>query len=284
MRSDKKNGFARTKIIFGLGIVVVIAGILSFSHVTSNKAELPQDNEVIRAEAGRETNPPASPDADKTADLFNIAKEAESSDNRDSVETGGKKSPVNENLLDGYFDTNSFRIRPKFVGDNSVGIEVQWIRSDSVLRKLGVLKGDVIKSINGMPIKSIEDCKYASNSLLNGFRGSLEIIREDSLIMLIIGERLSILPNERERFGVRPKFEGDFQAKGVEIWRLRDDCVLAKLGLQKKDIIKIIEDTAIQNVGDLVNSIYRGIRKPSFDIKIVRNNEPLAVIYVVEQK
>ena len=63
---------------------------------------------------------------------------------------------VIDNLMMNPFDEmKRFRIRPKFEGNEPVGLEFQWMQNDSLLSQLGMKKGDVIKSINGMPMKNM---------------------------------------------------------------------------------------------------------------------------------
>ena len=97
---------------------------------------------------------------------------------------------VIENLLMNPFDEmKRFRIRPKFNGNEPVGIEVQWIQNDSVLTKLGVQKGDVMKSVNGIPMKNMGDITNAINSLMNGTRFDVEVLRGDAPINLVYAVR-----------------------------------------------------------------------------------------------
>jgi hypothetical protein len=97
---------------------------------------------------------------------------------------------VIDNLMMNPFDEmKRFRIRPKFVGNEPVGIEVQWIQNDSVLTKLGVQKGDVMKSVNGIPMKNMGDITNAINSLMNGTRFDVEVLRGESPINLVYAVR-----------------------------------------------------------------------------------------------
>jgi membrane-associated protease RseP (regulator of RpoE activity) len=182
--SSKKNGFARTKIILGIGVFIIVAVILSFfPKMISNKVELDSVTE-------RES---LTPEADKVMSQVSTAETDEAAD---------------------LFDTE-------------------------------VLRGN--------------DSYYISS-----------------------GERLSMSQSEMDKFRVRPKFSDGYQATGDEIWWQRDDSLLIKLGLQNKDIIKSVNGTKIQNIGNLVEAIYWGVSKPRIDIEIERNDKPLVVTYIVE--
>jgi len=105
-------------------------------------------------------------------------------------EEGAIDRAVIDNLLMNPFDEmKRFRIRPKFVGNEPIGIEVQWIQNDSVLTKLGVQKGDILQSVNGIPMKNMGDITNAINSLMNGNRFDVEVTRDNAPMNLIYSVR-----------------------------------------------------------------------------------------------
>ena len=94
------------------------------------------------------------------------------------------RETVNELLMNPFDEMKKFRIRPKFNGSESIGIEVQWLQNDSILGKLGVARNDVIQSINGIPMKNMGDIANAINSLMNGSRFDVEVLRGNNKEML----------------------------------------------------------------------------------------------------
>ena len=106
-----------------------------------------------------------------------------------AAEAGGRegvvsRETVNDLLMNPFDEMKKFRLRPKFEGNESLGIEVQWIQDDSILGQLGVTQNDVIKSVNGIPMKNMGDVANAINSLMNGSRFDVEVIRENAPIEL----------------------------------------------------------------------------------------------------
>ncbi|GHV39727.1 hypothetical protein FACS1894187_20020 [Synergistales bacterium] len=78
-------------------------------------------------------------------------------------------------LMENPFDEmKRVRIRPSSEGN---GIQVQWINRDSILNQLGVQKGDVISSINGIPLRNMIDITNSINSLMNSDRFDVEVKR-----------------------------------------------------------------------------------------------------------
>jgi len=79
------------------------------------------------------------------------------------------------NMMQNPFDElKRIRIRPN---EKSGGLEVQWIQNDSLLRRLGVQRGDVIKSVNGIPFTNMGDIANSLNSLMNSERFDVEVTR-----------------------------------------------------------------------------------------------------------
>jgi len=94
------------------------------------------------------------------------------------------REDVNNLMMNPFDEMKRFRIRPKFDGNEPIGIEVQWIQNDSILGKLGVARNDVLKSVNGIPMKNMGDITNAINSLMNGSRFDVEVIRGNAPVML----------------------------------------------------------------------------------------------------
>ena len=95
----------------------------------------------------------------------------------------GKKRAVDR--IGSSEEMGRFRMRPKFVGNDLIGIEVQWIQNDSVLSKLGVQRGDILQSINGIPMKNMADITNAFISLMNANSFDVEVVRGDSTMNLL---------------------------------------------------------------------------------------------------
>lgn len=81
---------------------------------------------------------------------------------------------VNQLVQNPFDELKRVRIRPS---EAAGGLEVQWIQNDSILRKLGVKKGDVIRSVNGIPFTNMGDIANSINSLMNSERFDVEVTR-----------------------------------------------------------------------------------------------------------
>lgn len=84
---------------------------------------------------------------------------------------------VNRMLMNPFDEMKRFRLRPKFEGAQASGIEIQWLDKESILTKLGVEQGDVLQSVNGIPIRNMGDVANAINSLLGGSRFDVQVVR-----------------------------------------------------------------------------------------------------------
>ena len=79
------------------------------------------------------------------------------------------------NLVQNPFDElKRIRIRPN---ESAGGLEVQWIQNDSLLKRLGVQRGDVIRSVNGIPFTNMGDIANSISSLMTSERFDVEVTR-----------------------------------------------------------------------------------------------------------
>jgi type II secretory pathway component PulC len=91
---------------------------------------------------------------------------------------------VNDLLMNPFNEMKKVRLRAKFENGDALGIEVQWLARDSLLRELGVKKGDIVKSINSVPIQNMGDISNAINSLMGGDRFEVEVLRRGESVPL----------------------------------------------------------------------------------------------------
>ena len=80
---------------------------------------------------------------------------------------------VNQLVQNPFDELKKVRLRPQ----GQAGLQIQWIQNDSILKKLGVKRGDVIKSINGIPFNNMADIANSINSLMNSERFDVEVER-----------------------------------------------------------------------------------------------------------
>lgn len=81
---------------------------------------------------------------------------------------------VNQLIQNPFDELKRIRMRPS---EKDGGLEVQWIQSDSILKRLGVQRGDVIKSVNGIPFTNMGDIANSISSLMNSERFDVEVTR-----------------------------------------------------------------------------------------------------------
>ena len=81
---------------------------------------------------------------------------------------------VNQLVQNPFDELKKVRLRPK---DGELGLQIQWIQNDSILRKLGVKKGDVIKAVNGIPFTNMGDIANSISSLMSSERFDVEVNR-----------------------------------------------------------------------------------------------------------
>lgn len=94
------------------------------------------------------------------------------------------RSLIDQMLANPYELMSAVRITPYVKDGNPVGFQVRHLKRDNVLAQLGVKNGDVIKSINGIPIRNVGDVMNTIQSLMNSPSISVEVERGGSTINL----------------------------------------------------------------------------------------------------
>lgn len=91
---------------------------------------------------------------------------------------------VNQLLMNPFDELKKVRLRATFQDDDPLGMQVQWIANDSILKELGVQKGDIVSSVNGIPMNNMGDISNAINSLMGGTRFDVEVLRDGETVPL----------------------------------------------------------------------------------------------------
>ncbi|MBQ7543559.1 MAG: hypothetical protein IJT02_01295 [Synergistaceae bacterium] len=121
--------------------------------------------------AATPTPPPAPPAPKRAAARKNTGDVQEATEQSE----GAISAELVNSLVQNPFDElKRIRLRPN---DKEGGLEVQWIQNDSILRQLGVRRGDVIRSVNGIPFTNMGDIANSINSLMNSERFDVEVTR-----------------------------------------------------------------------------------------------------------
>src|SRR6056297_3619844 len=91
---------------------------------------------------------------------------------------------VNKLLMNPFDELKKVRLRAKFDNDDPLGMQVHWIAKDSLLKELGVQKGDIVRSVNGIPMTNMGDISNAINSLMGGTNFDVEVLRDGKSVPL----------------------------------------------------------------------------------------------------
>ncbi len=74
-------------------------------------------------------------------------------------------------------NTTKIKFRPFFTKGSPDGVMVYAIKPESVFNKAGIRNGDIVKSINGTPVSSVEDASSLISDMENSGNGKLTLIR-----------------------------------------------------------------------------------------------------------
>lgn len=94
------------------------------------------------------------------------------------------RETVDNLLMNPLDEMKKFRLRPAFDGGKALGVEVQWMDRGSFLESVGVEKGDVIQSVNGLEIRNMGDVVNVVNSLMGGDAFDVQVLRGGQAVSL----------------------------------------------------------------------------------------------------
>jgi general secretion pathway protein C len=92
-------------------------------------------------------------------------------------ETGANHYMIDRDQLAAQMRTPDFLRQATMVPSNGGGFQVRQIQSGSLYEKLGLRPGDIVKSINGQPINSVEDAMKLYQQMANLSSVQMEVQR-----------------------------------------------------------------------------------------------------------
>lgn len=99
---------------------------------------------------------------------------------KDNKEGAIPSELVNHLVMNPYDEIAKMRMVPSKEG----GMEIQRIAPDSVLGLVGVVQGDVVKSLNGIEVTNLGDIANAVNSVVSGTRLDVTVLRSGKPVEL----------------------------------------------------------------------------------------------------
>lgn len=147
-----------SEVMFRRGQERAVTKYITYGALPAKKAEAPKPS------SHTQTKP--SPEPPKQGNIIAAVPDAQE---------GQIPGELVSNLVQNPFDElKRIRIRPN---EKAGGLEVQWIQNDSLLKRLGVQRGDVIRSVNGIPFTNMGDIANSISSLMTSERFDVEVTR-----------------------------------------------------------------------------------------------------------
>ncbi len=115
--------------------------------------------------------------------VYNIASELSKSDERLKFSESGPRESVTRTMRRKGV---TLGIMPDFAGNIKEGLRADFVTPGKPADMGGMKKGDIIISINGKPVKNIQDYMFRLNQLKHGQIINVEVIRNDKKELLLI--------------------------------------------------------------------------------------------------
>jgi hypothetical protein len=120
----------------------------------------------------------------KISDLvFNVARELANSADRLQFRESGPKADVSRTMRRKGI---TLGIMPDFAGNVKNGLRADFVTPGKPAALGGMKKGDIITSIDGKQVNNIQDYMYRLNQLKHGQIITVEVLRDDKKVVLLI--------------------------------------------------------------------------------------------------
>jgi hypothetical protein len=157
------------------------------------------------------------------------------------------------------------------------GVLIEEAVADQPAAKAGLKKDDLIVSLAGKPVNSLQDLLTILKNQKAGDTLEVGIVRGDKPMTLKVkladsaADRYANMP----RLGVRPSYS--YEGEGVMLDGVADDQPAARAGLKKDDCIVRIADKAVKNLEDYMEALSAQKKGSTIDVVILRNGKPMTV-------
>ena len=202
--------------------------------------------------------------------------------------------------------TEMLSVRMRYSSD-SQGYEVQWIQNNCLLRRLGIQRGDIIRAVNGIKLRTLNDLDGIIHELLKKERVELELLHKGHVVNLnydVVSDDVpvflkqsddvaakttphSLIPaemvksiarnpfDELKRIRLRPNDKTD----GLDVQWLQNESTFKKLGVRKGDILTSLNGQPLKTRSDIVPAIHSLLSADIFDMNLLRDGKPEVLRY-----
>jgi Do/DeqQ family serine protease len=155
------------------------------------------------------------------------------------------------------------------------GVLIKAVEKKSPAFKAGIKEGDIIKKIGGNSVSSIVGYTSFIKEYSARDNIKLEILRNKKIKTISVKTKIfpkNLAPElSVSLFGIKTANKNN--AKGVEIVKINPNCHLAKIGAKTGDIIRQINEDAINNKKDFYKAVIKYRTKDTAVVLIQRDRQ-----------
>jgi len=153
------------------------------------------------------------------------------------------------------------------------GVLIEETVADSPAAKAGLKKDDLIVSLAGKPVKTLQDLLTILKNQKAGDTIEVGIVRNDKVMTVQV--KLESPYANMPRLGIRPSYSDE--GEGVLLDGVTDDLPAAKAGLKKDDRIVQIAGKPVKNLEDYMEILSGQKKGGSIEVGIIRNGKKMMV-------
>ncbi len=153
------------------------------------------------------------------------------------------------------------------------GVLIEDTVADEPAAKAGLKKDDLIVSLAGKPVKSLQDLLTILKNQKVGDTIEVGIVRNDKPMTVKV--KLESAYANMPRLGIRPSYSDE--GEGVLLDGVSDDLPAARAGLEKDDRIVQIAGKPVKNLEDYMEILGGQKKGGTIDVGIVRDGKKMTV-------
>ncbi|TWT59047.1 putative periplasmic serine endoprotease DegP-like precursor [Thalassoglobus neptunius] len=161
--------------------------------------------------------------------------------------------------------------------------EIVRVRPRSPADSAGLVKGDVVTEIDGVPIRRVNDLKQVLGNRYAGETVNVTIRRADESIQTMVTLTDELVAYQFPSLGILPSRSTNRTQAGVGLRFVFPESSAAKAGLQAGDIITSFQSEPVETTSDISSLLSKFEIGDTIELEVVRDSDSLKLPITLEE-